>query len=356
MLEQGQLQRCPTLRRVFCGGEALTADLRARFLAELPVELCNLYGPTETTVDATYHVCRSDEHDEIVPIGRPIANVVARVLDDRRQLVPYGVAGELHVGGLAVGGGYTGRQDLTAERFIDDPYMPGERLFRTGDRVRMKHDGTLHFLGRFDDQIKLRGFRIEPGEIDGALLLHPDVIEAATVVQDLGATDQRLVAFVVTGHPNGRALAPELLGWLRSRLPAYQVPSTIEIRSSLPRTSHGKIDRRALSLSPVTRSDQSITKSLPRNDREREICRCFEETLKTGDVGIDDDFFLLGGHSLLVVALADRLSRALVSDVNVVDVFEFPTPRQLGEAVASRTPRQPARGSRLAAGSGAVER
>jgi hypothetical protein len=218
----------------------------------------------------------------------------------------------------------------------------------------MHHDGTLHFLGRFDDQVKLRGFRIEPGEIDAALLLHPDVMEAATVVQDLGATDQRLVAFVVATHSNGRGLAPELVGWLRSRLPAYQVPSTIEVRPSLPRTSHGKIDRRALALSPITRSDEKVARSLPRNDWEREICRCFEETLKTeaGDVGIDDDFFLLGGHSLLVVALADRLSKSLDSDVTVVDVFEFPTPRQLGEAVALRSPRHPARGSRVAVGSG----
>ena len=350
ILDQGQLQRCSTVRRVFCGGEALPCGLTRRVLDEHAAELCNLYGPTETTIDATYHVFSRDadlreQATETCPIGRPIANAVARVLDDRQQLVPFGVAGELCIGGRAVGIGYIGRPELTRERFIDDPFARSERLFRTGDRVRMLRDGTLQFLGRFDDQVKLRGFRIEPGEIDAALLLHPGVAEAATVVQDHGETDQRLVSFFVPHDQNGVALAPELYGWLRARLPAHQVPSMIEHCDELPRTTHGKIDRRALATTLIRRDMQSAPPTLPRDDREREICRCFGEALKAEQVGIDDDFFLLGGHSLLVVTLAERLSLSLDCDVSVVDVFEFPTARELGAALAIRSDRCTGRAS-----------
>jgi amino acid adenylation domain-containing protein len=345
LLDHGEIARCTTLRRVFCGGEPLTPEIRDKFFSQHSAELCNLYGPSETTIDATFHVCRRDSGRNRVPIGRPIANVVARVFDERLQPVPCGVAGELCIGGAAVGIGYIGRQQLTAERFIDDPCSPGGRLFRTGDRVRMSHDGELQFLGRLDDQVKLRGFRIEPGEIEAVLMLHPAVSEAAAVVLDNGGGDQRLVGFVAATDGGSHGLAPELLGWLRSRLPAYQVPSLIEVRASLPKTAHGKIDRRTLARSVIVPGGERGERCAPRTELERQICACFGEVLKIDGIGIDDDFFLLGGHSLLVVSLCEKLSRAVGSEVSIVDAFEYPTARQLAEAIAARTPRQASRGS-----------
>jgi acyl-coenzyme A synthetase/AMP-(fatty) acid ligase len=336
LLDCAGMARCTALRRVYCGGEALTAELRDRFFSKLPAELCNLYGPTETTIDATFHVCQREPGWRPVPIGRPIANVTARVLDAHLQPVPCGVAGELFIGAAAVGLGYIGRPELTAERFLADPWAPGGRLFRTGDRVRMLRDGELCFLGRSDHQIKLRGFRIELGEIESVLLAHPAVTEAAAIVHDHGSGDQRLVAFVAVIDPAAAGLASELLGWVRGRLPTYQVPSTISVRPGLPRTPHGKIDRGALAQSRLARSDEALPRALPRTALERQICSGFGEILGAGEVGIDDDFFLLGGHSLLVVSACETLTRLLGVEVGVVDVFEYPTARQLAAALATR--------------------
>ncbi len=344
LLDRDELPRCQSLRRIFCGGEALSSDVASRTLAALPVELCNLYGPSEATIDATFHICGASDAAGQSPIGRPIANVSALVLDTHGALLPAGVPGELYIGGPAVGLGYIDRDEVTAARFVDDPFEPGRRMFRTGDRVRRSHDGILHFLGRLDDQVKLRGFRIEPGEIDAMLLLHPCVREAVTVVRDFGAQDQRLVACVVPqSTQDNETLAFRLIAWLRERLPAYLVPSMIDLRTALPRTSHGKADRRELAMvrADAPAGPVSLVTATPRTEHERVICRCFERALKSNVIGIDDDFFLTGGHSLLVVQLAEQLSLALGSSVTVVDVFEFPTPRELARAVAGREAQRP---------------
>jgi len=340
LLDHDKMTGCTTLRRVFYGGEVLAAELRDSFFSKLSAELCNLYGPTETTIDATFHICHLNSRPGPVSIGRPIANVVARVLDPMLQPVPNGVIGELFIGGEAVGLGYIGRPELTAERFLDDPWDLDGRLFRTGDRARMLHNGELHFHGRIDDQVKLRGYRIELGEIESVLMAHPCVCEAAAIVQDRGAGDQRLVAFAVTNVPDAEGLVPELLGWMRSRVCDYQVPAMIGILSALPKTPHGKIDRDALARLRSERKEEVKLKSTPRNELERQICRCFSELLDIGEVGIDDDFFLLSGHSLLVVSLYGVLSRVAEIEVTVVDVFEYPTPRQLADALATRSARQ----------------
>jgi amino acid adenylation domain-containing protein len=341
LLDQPGIACCTALSRVFCGGEALTAELRDRFLSTLPAELCNLYGPTEATIDATYHVCGREPRGRQVPIGRPIANVVARVLDEHLQPVPCGVAGELFLGGAGLALGYLGRPELTAERLLNDPWEPGGRLFRTGDRVRLLRDGELCFLGRNDHQVKLRGFRIELGEIEAVLLAHPAVTEAAAVVQDHGPGDQRLVAFVAASDPG---LSSELLGWLRSRLPAYQVPSAVGVRPTLPKTPHGKIDRGALAQARLAGGNE-LPKAPPRTAIERHVCGAFAEVLGAGEVGIDDDFFLLGGHSLLVVSVCEELTRRSGIEVGVVDVFEHPTARQLANALAARNARLSAGGT-----------
>ncbi len=336
LLERPEIVRCTMLRRVFCGGEALTRDIQDQFFSSLPAELCNLYGPAETTIDATFHVCRRDAPPGPVPIGRPIANVMAHVMDSRMQPVPPGVVGELYIGGEAMGTGYIGLPELTAERFLDDPWHAGSKLFRTGDHVRMLRNGDLLFVGRKDHQIKLRGVRIELGEIESVLMTHPSVIEAAAVVQDHGAGDQRLVVFVAASSTDRTALTSELASWMRSRMPTYQQLSAIVVRSSLPKTAYGKIDRKMLAQADLAHSHRHLPASAPRNKMEQHISRCFVEILGVGEVHLDDDFFLMGGHSLLVIPVCEALKRLTGIDVSVVDVFEYPTARQLAAALAAR--------------------
>jgi amino acid adenylation domain-containing protein len=334
-LLQSGLGGCPTLKFVFCGGEELSAELRDAFFQQSQAQLCNLYGPSETTIDATFHVCGRNDKRPFVPIGRPISNVTARVLDDSRALLPVGVAGELYIGGAAVGIGYLNQRALTSERFVDDPFVEGARLYRTGDRARMLESGELQFLGRLDDQVKLRGFRVEPGEIENALRLHPAVRETAVVVQQHGPNDQRLIAFVVPVSNRNGDLSFELLDWLREGLPHYLVPSRVEIMSALPITAHGKLDRQSLSLRRVVNESMREVRVEPRNALERDICHCFEELLNIGEVGIDDDFFHLGGHSLLIISLQHKLLPILGHEVNVVTLIEFPTPRRLARELMS---------------------
>lgn len=336
LINHGELGKCRTLKRVFCGGEALTADVRDAFFQSSSATLCNLYGPTETTIDATFHVCAPEDRRPFVPIGRPISNVLVRVLDEQGEPVPPGMPGELYIGGLAIGIGYVNRPELTAERFIPDPYAPGGRLFRTGDRVRMLACGELQFLGRMDEQVKLRGFRIELGEVEAVLSLHPSVREAAVVVREQAAGDQRLQAYVVPTDDGAANLTFELRRWLRERLPDYSIPSLIEVRALLPKTAHGKLDRKALAQSPVSDSIGEGERVAPRDALERDICRCFRELLGRDEIGIDDDFFYSGGHSLLVIPLTEKLATATGQEITIVDIFEYPTPRQLAIELKAR--------------------
>src|SRR6185369_16576689 len=244
--EEGSGSRGRTLRRLFCGGEALSAGLAERLLHRLPgVELCNLYGPTEVSIDATFHVCAPGRQDSPPPIGRPLDNVGVHVLDARHRPVPLGLPGELHVSGAGLARGYIGRPGLTAERFVPDAGgAAGERLYRTGDLVRHAPDGALEFLGRIDGQVKLRGFRIELGEIEAAVMRHPAIREAAVVVRG-AAEDIRLVAYVAV-RPGEDAGAGELRETLRKILPEHMIPSVFARLEALPRLPNGKLDRQAL--------------------------------------------------------------------------------------------------------------
>ena len=334
LVQHGGLTECTSLRRVFCGGEALTAELRDAFFRQSNAALCNLYGPSETTIQTTFQVCERTDRRSFVPIGKPISNVVARVLDSHLELLPVRVPGELYIGGEAVGLGYLNNPEITAERFIDDPFNPGARLYRTGDRARLLPSGEIQFLGRIDDQVKLRGYRIEPGEIENVLRQHQAVRETAVVIQQYGSDDQRLTAFVVPARNHNPDLPYELLDWLGKRLPSYLVPSSVEISPSLPRTPHGKVDRQLLSQRRAVNTQMRPLRAEPRNSLERDICACFAELLGIGDVGIDDDFFRLGGHSLLAISLRDKLTRKLGYEVNVVEIFEFATPRRLARELS----------------------
>ncbi|WP_213781847.1 amino acid adenylation domain-containing protein, partial [Caballeronia sp. dw_276] len=285
------------------GGEALGREVvRAWQSAHPGAVLVNHYGPTETTVGVcTYRVPAGwTGPGSTAPIGRPLANTRLYVLDSRLGPVPVGVAGELYIAGEGVARGYLNRAELTAERFVPDPFgEPGQRMYASGDRVRRLADGNLEYQGRTDGQVKVRGFRIEPGEIEAALMALPQVRQAAVVAREDGTGEaaQRLVAYVVTDADAGNTTEAEALrAALRETLPEYMVPVHYMMLDALPLTANGKLDRRAL---PAPELKRSGTYVAPRTDTERELAAIWSQVLRIGRVGLHDDFFELGGHSLL---------------------------------------------------------
>jgi amino acid adenylation domain-containing protein len=334
-LAVAQPARCASLRRVLCSGEALGHALQMRFHQWLPkVELHNLYGPTEAAVDVTAWHCRPDAAMGIVPIGRPIANTRIYVLDRRGQPVPLGVAGEIHIGGTAVGAGYLNRPQQTAERFVDDPFsgVPGARLYRTGDLGRWLADGKLEYLGRNDFQVKIRGLRIEPGEIEAALLDGGDVLEAAVLARQDQPGDQRLVAYLVL-RPGAVLDAGALRAALHRTLPDYMVPGAFVDMPAMPVTANGKLDRHALP-APQREAWNAQAHEAPCGERETAVAAIWQDLLGLELVGRNDHFFTLGGHSLLVIAMIERL-RQHGLHATVQMVFRAATLADLAAAIDS---------------------
>ena len=337
---------CRTLRLVVCSGEALPVDVQNRFLSTLPARLDNLYGPTEAAVDVTSWRCRP-EAAPTVPIGRPIANTRLYVMDRRRRLVPIGMSGELYIGGVQVADGYLNRPDLTASRFVPDPFAaePSARLYRTGDLVRHREDGVLEFLGRDDDQVKLNGVRIEPEEIESAMRRHESVREAAVVVQPAGGPSGRLVAFVVFAG-SGVPTTSDLRRFLRRWLPDPMVPGLVLEIEELPRLPSGKIDRGALR----ALADATLRPPGPRRPlgtpAERAVASVWKALLKVASVGPQDNFYELGGDSLLAVEAVLALEDAFGRRIDPRLLF-FQTLEQLAanvEALSSAAPQEPASG------------
>ncbi|WP_440516563.1 amino acid adenylation domain-containing protein, partial [Serratia nevei] len=305
-LADGQAaSRCGQVVRVMCSGEALPAALVAEFYRRLPqAELHNLYGPTEAAVDVTAWHCSREADRVSVPIGRPIANTRIYLLDDHGQPVPLGAVGELYIGGVQVARGYLNRPELTAERFLSDPFAPGGRMYRTGDVARYLANGDIEYLGRNDQQVKIRGFRIECGEIEAVLATHPAVREAVVDARAVG-DDKRLVAWVV---PAADVAEETLAGALRQHvsaaLPDYMVPSAWVVVAALPLSPNGKLDRRAL---PEPQGAQSqAAYEAPQGEHETLLAGIWRELLNVEQVGRHDNFFELGGHSLLAVRLTNR--------------------------------------------------
>ncbi|HSU16596.1 non-ribosomal peptide synthetase [Longimicrobium sp.] len=330
LLEEPEFGRCTSLRYVVCGGEALPGELCRRLSELLPqARLVNLYGPSECCVDACVHRCAEDDvHAAVVPIGRPVPNTRSFVLDAGLRPVPVGVPGELCIGGAQVGRGYVGRPGLTAERFVPDPFCtsPGARLYRSGDRVRWRSGGTLEFLGREDAQVKVRGFRVEAGEVEAALRRHPDVRECAVVAREDAAGGRRLVAYV-----EGEADGAVLRAHLRRSLPEYMIPGAFVVLGRLPLTPSGKLDRKALPDPgdvPATRRHVP-----PRTPAEEGVAAIWAEVLGRGPVGVDDDFFELGGHSLLAARVVSRVRARFGVGLTVRALFEAPTVEALARAV-----------------------
>jgi amino acid adenylation domain-containing protein/thioester reductase-like protein len=314
-----------SLRLVLSGGEALGAEVQRAVFAHTSAVLANLYGPTEATIDATVWVCPRVPDPQPAPIGAPLANLTAHVLDDDMRPVPIGVAGEIYLGGLGVARGYHGRARLTAERFVPDPWSraPGARLYRTGDRGLRRADGAVVFLGRADDQIKVRGFRIELGEIEALLAEHPQVREAAVLAVDDDAGNRRLIGYVGT-RPDTTLTGAELASHLAARVPAYMVPWKVIAMPELPKHAGGKIARGAL---PVPRAADAAAPgddARPRTQLEDEVAQTFAMVLGR-EVGIHVDFFEAGGTSLMLARAAARLIARFQMTLAVHEFFRVPT-------------------------------
>ncbi|MFE6668284.1 amino acid adenylation domain-containing protein [Streptomyces sp. NPDC057697] len=341
------------IKEAMTAGEAASPAHTAKALADHPhLHLVNGYGPAESMGFTTAHTLTRPQ--PAIPIGRPIAGKHAYVLDENLRLLPPGVPGELYVAGHGLAHGYIGQPGLSAERFVADPHgAPGSRMYRTGDLARWSHDGALEYFGRADQQIKLRGFRIEPGEIESALLRHPSLAQVAVLIREDRPGDKRLVAYVVPAE-GSRPDPAELRRHAVAALPEYMVPATIVPLDALPLTVNGKLDRRAL---PEPQQTDTAGGRAPRTPAEEVLCGLFADVLGLTSVTIDDHFFQLGGHSLLATRLIGRIRSIWDTRVTIRDLFQYPTPVLLAEHIATNTggdPMETLLPIRAASGSGSL--
>jgi amino acid adenylation domain-containing protein len=334
------------VREVMTGGDVVAPGAVQRVLDACPgITVRALYGPTETTLFATNSpITAPYRPGSTVPIGRPMDGMRVYVLDDRLRRVEAGVVGELYVTGAGVARGYAGRPDLTAERFVADPFAAdatGERMYRTGDLARWTADGLVDFVGRADDQVKIRGFRVELAEVESVLARYAGVAHAVVVARDNEQGDKRLAAYVVPDGPAGEVDVPGLRAHVADALPEYMVPAAFTVLETLPLTPNGKVDRDAL---PAPDFENVSTYRAPRDATEETLCRIFADVLGVPQVGIDDSFFDLGGQSLLAMRLTLRVEAELGVRVPIAELFDAPTPIQLADLV-----KQAGGGSRLSA-------
>lgn len=329
-----EVERCRGLKRVVCSGEALPADVAEEAMGRLPwAEVYNLYGPTEAAVDVTWWKCERGSGGASVPIGRPIANTRIHILDGQGRETPPGVPGELYIGGVQVARGYLNREELTAERFVPDGFSSeeGARLYRTGDLGYWREDGAIEFLGRLDDQVKVRGFRIELGEIEARLREHPRVAGGVVVARPGLGGDPQLVAYIVAEAGGEVPGVSELREYLAETLPDYMVPGAVVALDAIPLSPNGKVDRRALPEPDLELRDGRAPFVAPRTEAEQMVAEAWKEVLGVERVGVDDNFFEIGGHSLALVAVAARL-RERYRRLEIARFFEHPT---LGSLAAS---------------------
>ncbi|GIJ64867.1 non-ribosomal peptide synthetase [Virgisporangium aurantiacum] len=326
------------LRLLIMASDPWYGAAAARLVPFLPdqARVVTAFGITETTVDSTWWEGDLDTlgPTQVAPIGRPLPNTSTYVLDDGLTPVPLGVPGELYIGGAGVGRGYTGRPDLTAQRFVPDPFAGGgARMYRTGDRVRWRGDGNLEFLGRTDDQVRLRGHRIEPAEVQAVLLTHPAVAQAAVAACGGAVGDERLVAWLVPADGAQMPRNADLRAFLAKRLPEYMVPAGYQVLDALPLTPNGKVDRRALTAQAPPAPESEPGHLPPRTTAERVLAEIWASLLGTTRVGVDDNFFDLGGHSLLAMQAVSRLRAAFGVDLAFSALFERPVLADLAVAV-----------------------
>jgi amino acid adenylation domain-containing protein len=337
ILEQPDIEKCTSLRRVTTGGEVLSVKVQQRFFDCLNACLYNGYGPTEATIGSTYYACRRVANLKVIPIGRPIANTQIFLLNSLLEPVPVGVPGDLYIGGDGLARGYLNRPELTAEKFIPNPFSeePEARLYKTGDLARYLPDGNIEFLGRSDHQVKIRGFRIELGEIEAVLGQHPVVRKSVIVAREDNPGDRRLVAYIVPSETS--AIAPnELRSFLKKRIPDYMIPSAFIVLDSLPLTPNGKVDRKSLQPPGSEHLESENSYAAPRSPIEEVLAGIWCLVLGLNKVGTHDNFFDLGGHSLLATQAISRIRRTFGMDLPLRTLFEFPTVEGMATALLQR--------------------
>jgi amino acid adenylation domain-containing protein len=325
-LDEKMLAEAACVRYVICGGESLAIETVERFYSRLNAELHHSYGPTETSIASTEWTCERASQRQSIPIGRPLANTQIYLLDRNMQLLPVGTPGEMYIGGDGLARGYLNRPELSAERFVPNPFSTeaGARLYRTGDLTRYLPDGTIEFLGRLDHQVKVRGLRIELGEIEAVLGAHPAIKEAVVMAREDRRGDKRLVAY-------GRAESSELpthsemVNYLREKLPDYMIPAIFVWLEAWPLMTNGKVDRKRLPVPDEARPELEIAYVAPRTEIERVIAAIWQEVLQVEKVGMHDNFFDLGGHSLRLLQVNGKLGEALNRDLSIVELFQYPT-------------------------------
>jgi len=327
----------PSLRWVIFGGEALNIPRLLPWFerhGDDHPRLVNMYGITETTVHVTYRPLEvNDLERRSSVIGQPIPDLQVYVLDANMQPVPVGVVGEIYVGGNGVSQGYLNRPDLTAQRFVSNPFdQDGGLLYRSGDLARWLPQGDLEYVGRGDRQVKLRGFRIELGEIENSLLSHPGVSQAMALLRD-DLKDGRLVAYIVVGG-DGAPNPQELREYLKGLLPDYMIPSDFVFMEKFPLTLNGKLDRAALPMPSDERQSDRDGPVTPRNELEHQLCQIWEQVLEVRPVGVDDNFFDLGGHSLLAIQIVSKIRSVLQVELPLRSLFEAQTVSGLASIIS----------------------
>jgi amino acid adenylation domain-containing protein len=339
-LEETGLESCSSLKRVMCSGEALSLDLKERFFTRMDCELHNLYGPTEASVEVTYWECRKDDGIPSVPIGRPISNTRMYVLDREMCPVPIGVPGDLYIGGIGVARGYWRRAALTAEKFVPDPFSAeeGNRLYHTGDIARYRNDGSIEYMGRTDYQVKIRGFRIELGEIESVLLRQSEIKEAVVVAREERPGDQKLVAYLIPakGVTSGEGVIEKLKAGLKKELPHYMAPSAFVLLEKMPLLPNGKVDRKSL---PAPEFDLLPHGAYlaPRDTLELQLVQMWEELLAVQPIGVRDNFFEVGGHSLRAVQLTARIRQQFGKSIPIAVLLQSATIEALAGALRRQT-------------------
>ena len=340
LLEAGPVTQCRTLRHVFCGGEAMAPSLIRRFYSCLPqAQLHNVYGPTEASMHVTHWKCPRSDQDATVPIGKPVGNTQVHIIDREMEPVPIWVWGQLVISGAGLARGYLGRPELTAERFLPNPFSKAgdERIYLTGDLARYREDGNIEFFGRIDHQVKIRGFRIELGEIEATLLKHPAVRQAAVACRQDGSGDKILAAYIVPG--DGGAPSPaSLRTFLQEKLPEYMVPSAFVVLESLPFMTSGKVDRGALPAPERTREAAGEPYTPPETEAQMKLAAIFGEVLSLDRVGMNDSFFSLGGHSLSATRVMSRIREVFHVDLPLRSIFESPSVAGLAAALETAIP------------------
>jgi amino acid adenylation domain-containing protein len=344
-LAEEALGECACLKRVISSGEALSLELQNKFYARLCAELHNLYGPTEAAIDVTFWACERESRRRYVPIGNPIANIKTYVLDAQLGPTPIGVPGELHIGGVGLARGYFNDPALSAEKFIPDSFSdrPGARLYRTGDVARYHADSSIEFLGRNDHQVKVRGFRIDPSEIEAALNQNDAIKESVVTLEESTPGHKQLTAYVVASDGRLPNLT-ELRNYLKQKLPEYMTPSAFVLLEALPLTPNGKLDRGALAAHKATRLKAETTFVAPRNEAEETLAGIWAEVLKVDRVGVFDNFFELGGDSILSIQIVARATQ-LGLRLTTMELFLHQTVAELAASATPRAALEPGRDS-----------